>query len=59
MLPELQALLKENAGPMPTVLFYEREQRTLALSEQYNIRPNPELIRRIELLFGPGSAKVK
>lgn len=59
VLPELQALLKENAGPMPTVLFYEREQRTLALSEQYNIRPNPELIRRIELLFGPGSAKVK
>ncbi|MDF2923010.1 MAG: polymerase subunit alpha [Paenibacillaceae bacterium] len=59
ILPGLQSLLKENPGPMQTVLFYEREQRTLALSEQYSIRPSPELISSINSLLGPGSAKVK
>jgi DNA polymerase III subunit alpha len=59
MLPRLQALLKENSGPLQTVLFYEREQRTLALNEHYNVRPTPELIRQIDTLLGAGSAKVK
>lgn len=59
VLPQLQALLKENAGSLETVLFYEREQRMLALSAQYNIKPTPELIRQIDQLLGPGSAKVK
>ncbi|WP_438446145.1 DNA polymerase III subunit alpha [Gorillibacterium sp. sgz5001074] len=59
VLPRLQALLKMSPGPLQTVLFYERGQRTLALSEQYNVKPNPELLKRIEQLLGPGSAKVK
>lgn len=59
MLPRLQALLKSSPGPLQTVLFYERGQRTLALSEQYSIKPSPELIRQIENLLGQGSAKVK
>lgn len=59
VLPKLQALLKENPGPLQTVLFYERGQRTLALNDAYNVKPNPELLKRIEQILGPGSAKVK
>jgi len=59
VLSALQALLKQNAGPCGTVLFYEREQKTLALNSVYNVKPSPELIQRIEELLGPGSAKVK
>lgn len=59
VLSTLQALLKEHAGQLQTVLFYEQGQKTIALSEQYNIKPSPELIRRIEGLLGPGTAKVK
>lgn len=59
VLPELQALLKSSPGPVQTVLFYERGQRTLALSDQYSVKPSPDLVRRIDELLGPGSAKVK
>jgi DNA polymerase III subunit alpha len=59
ILPELQALLKSGNGPLQTVLFYERDQRTLALSDQYSVKPSPELIRSIDNLLGTGSAKVK
>ncbi|PLT47002.1 hypothetical protein B8V81_1226 [Paenibacillus pasadenensis] len=41
------------------MLFYERESRTMALSERYRVKPSPELIERIESLLGPGCAVVK
>ncbi len=59
ILPQLEALLKAAKGPLETVLFYEREQRLLALSDQYRIKPSPELIASIDQLLGEGSAKVK
>ncbi|MNC09829.1 DNA polymerase III subunit alpha [compost metagenome] len=59
ILPRLEALLKSAKGPLETVLFYEREQRLLALSDQYRIKPSPELIDSIDQLLGAGSAKVK
>ena len=59
LLPQLEALLKSAKGPLETVLFYEREQRLLALSDQYRIKPSPELIASIDQLLGEGSAKVK
>lgn len=58
-LKKLQALLAANAGPLPTVLFYEREQKAKALSERYNVKPSPALFREIEALFGEGAVKVK
>ncbi|MCM3746796.1 hypothetical protein M3223_05440 [Paenibacillus pasadenensis] len=58
-LERLKALLAEHAGPLGTVLFYEREGRTLELSERYRVKPSPELIERIEQLFGKGAAVVK
>ncbi|MGN7454697.1 DNA polymerase III subunit alpha [Paenibacillus pasadenensis] len=59
VLEQLKTLLAEHAGPLGTVLFYERESRTMALSERYRVKPSPELIERIESLLGPGCAVVK
>lgn len=58
-LGQLQALLQKHAGAMPVVLFYEREQRLLALSEAYHVKPSPSLIREIGELMGADSARVK
>lgn len=58
LLTRLQALLQANKGNLPVVLFYEREQKTLALSAKYNVKPSPELIQEIDRLLGAGSAKV-
>ncbi|WP_238403120.1 hypothetical protein, partial [Paenibacillus mesophilus] len=58
-LGRLQALLQQHAGPMPVVLFYEREQRVLGLSDAYNVKPSPDLIREIGEIMGPDSARVK
>ncbi|RKN85510.1 DNA polymerase III subunit alpha [Paenibacillus ginsengarvi] len=58
-LGQLQALLQQHAGAMPVVLFYEREQRLLALSETYSVKPSPELIRGISEIMGADSARVK
>jgi len=55
----LQSLLQRHAGAMPVVLFYEREQRLLALNEAYNVKPSPDLIKEIGDIMGPDSARVK
>ena len=55
----LKALLAEHSGPLGTVLFYEREGRTIALSERYRVKPSQELIAQIEALLGKGAAVVK
>jgi len=58
-LEKLKRLLVAHHGPLPTVLFYEREQRTLALSEQYSVKPSPELFGAVEELLGKGTIAVK
>lgn len=58
-LARLKSLLAGHAGPLDTVLFYEREQRTLALSDSYRVRPSPELFRAIEALLGEGAVVVR
>ncbi|MGU3473086.1 DNA polymerase III subunit alpha, partial [Paenibacillus sp. D51F] len=58
-LERLKALLADHPGPLSTVLFYESEGRTIALSERYKIKPSPELVGGIEGLLGKGSAVVK
>ncbi|WP_438431897.1 DNA polymerase III subunit alpha [Gorillibacterium sp. sgz500922] len=57
-LVKLQALLQANAGPLPVVLFYERGQKPVALSDKYRVKPSPELIEAIDALMGARSAKV-
>ncbi|MFC0393200.1 DNA polymerase III subunit alpha [Paenibacillus mendelii] len=58
-LEQLKALLAGNNGPLETVLFYESQQKTVALSDAYRVKPSVQLIARIEALFGKGSAVVK
>ncbi|WP_308638684.1 DNA polymerase III subunit alpha [Paenibacillus silvisoli] len=58
-LEKLKALLTASGGTYETVLFYEREGRTVALSDAFRIKPSPELLQRIESIFGKGSAVVK
>lgn len=58
-LEQLKALLSGNSGPLETVLFYENKQQTVALSNNYRVKPSPQLIADIEHLFGKGSAVVK
>jgi len=59
VLKDLQALLSAHRGPLPTVLFYERERKTLALNDAYRVDPSPELTAAVEKLLGDGSARVK
>jgi DNA polymerase-3 subunit alpha len=58
-LSRLRELLQRHAGAMPVVLFYERDQRLLALNDTYRVKPSPELIREIDEMMGADSARVK
>jgi DNA polymerase-3 subunit alpha len=55
----LKLLLKSHPGLYPTLLYYEKEHRTVALSNEHNVGPTPELIEAIEELLGAGSIKIK
>ncbi|MNB68738.1 DNA polymerase III subunit alpha [compost metagenome] len=59
LLQQLQELLQSAPGGVPTLLFYERGQRLIALSDSYRIEPSPELAGRIEALLGPGTLRMK
>ncbi|PZD94056.1 hypothetical protein DNH61_19040, partial [Paenibacillus sambharensis] len=59
LLAQLKQLLASHAGPLDTVLFYEREQKTMVLSEKSRVKPSPSLIAEIDKLLGKGSAVVK
>jgi DNA polymerase-3 subunit alpha len=59
VLEKLKQLLVSHHGPLATVLFYERDQRSLALSEQYSVKPSPELFNAVEDLLGKGAIAVK
>jgi DNA polymerase-3 subunit alpha len=54
---QLKTLLKLHKGQLPVVLFYEQGARLLALS--YQVDASPDLIRRIEIIMGKDSVKVK
>ncbi|WP_338555200.1 DNA polymerase III subunit alpha [Paenibacillus sp. KS-LC4] len=58
-LERLKQLLAEHPGQLDTVLFYEREQKLIALSDSYRVKPSPELFGEIEQLFGEGAVVVK
>ncbi|MFF2091993.1 DNA polymerase III subunit alpha [Paenibacillus sp. NPDC058174] len=58
-LGKLQSLLAGHNGPLDTVLFYERSQKSIALNDSYRVKPSPQLFTAIEQLLGPGSVAVK
>lgn len=55
----LKLLLKSCGGGVPTVLRYERTRRTVALSDEFNVLPSPELFEKVEKLLGEGSIRAK
>ncbi|MCM3630029.1 DNA polymerase III subunit alpha [Paenibacillus glycanilyticus] len=59
VLEQLKKLLAAHHGQLDTVLFYEREQRSLALSETYRTKPSPQLFGAIEQLLGQGAVIVR
>lgn len=59
ILEQLKQLLAEHPGVLDTVLFYEREQRSIALSDSYRVKPSPQLFNAIEKLFGQGAIVVR
>ncbi|CAM2969442.1 DNA polymerase III subunit alpha [Paenibacillus sediminis] len=59
LLTKLKALLQQHSGPVQTVLYYESTQKVLALSDQYRIKPSPELFHQMEMMLGEGTVKVK
>lgn len=57
VLVRLKELLAAHPGPLATVLFYEHDQKSIALSG--GVKPSEELLREIEKLLGGGTAVVK
>jgi DNA polymerase-3 subunit alpha len=59
ILAHLKALLTLHKGDLQVVLFYEKEQKSVALNNQYNVNPSESFIRSIEALMGSGTIKVQ
>ncbi|TNJ59515.1 DNA polymerase III subunit alpha [Paenibacillus hemerocallicola] len=58
-LSKLKQLLQQHKGPLGVILYYERSKNSIRLSEQYSIKPSPQLVQAIEALLGPQSVKLK
>lgn len=58
-LSRLKELLQNHPGPVATILFYERDQKLLALSDNYRIKPTEELFAAIESMLGAGTVRIK
>jgi DNA polymerase-3 subunit alpha len=58
-LSRLKELLQNHPGPVATILFYERDQKLLALSDNYRIKPTQELFAAIESMLGAGTVRIK
>lgn len=59
LLARLKQLLQQHSGPVATVLFYEQQQKLLALSDAYRIKPSPSLFSEMEQMLGEGTVKIK
>ncbi|MEK3881742.1 DNA polymerase III subunit alpha [Paenibacillus sp. PL2-23] len=59
VLSRLKSLLLSQPGPLDTVLFYERENKLIALSDSHRVNGSEALRQGIEGLLGAGTAVVK
>lgn len=59
VLSRLKGLLLSQPGPLDTVLFYERENKMIALSDSHRVNGAAELRRAIEELLGEGTVVVR
>lgn len=58
-LARLKELLSAHHGELDTVLFYERDQKSIALSGAYRVKPSPKLFGEVEGLLGAGTIVVR
>lgn len=58
-LVRLKQLLQKHSGQLQVALFYERNQKAVALSDAYRVKPSPELFQAVETLLGASSIRVK
>lgn len=59
ILAQLKSMLQQHTGTLQVVLFYEREQKMVALNNQYNVKPSEAFIQSLEALMGSGAIKVQ
>jgi DNA polymerase-3 subunit alpha len=59
LLARLREQLKSPDGRLGVILVYEREHKTIALSDRYRVTPSPEWIRKIEAMMGEGSVRIR
>ncbi|MDP5274408.1 DNA polymerase III subunit alpha [Chengkuizengella axinellae] len=58
-LVKLKELLKNHAGALEVILYYEQTQKIVALNDSYNIKPSKELFSAIEAFMGKETVKVR
>ncbi|ULL14392.1 DNA polymerase III subunit alpha [Paenibacillus sp. H1-7] len=59
VLARLKEMLLDHEGPLPVILYYEKSQKTLRLSDQFKVKPSPKLFQAMEELLGKETVKVK
>jgi len=59
ILAQLKSMLQQHTGALQVVLFYEKEQKMVALNNQYNVKPSEAFVQSIEALMGNGAIKVQ
>lgn len=59
VLNRLKELLLNHQGDIDTALFYERENRMIALSDSHRVKPSEELKQALEKLLGPGTVAIR
>ncbi|RIX46332.1 DNA polymerase III subunit alpha [Paenibacillus nanensis] len=59
VLNRLKELLLAHPGTVDTALFYERENRLIALSDSHRVEPSKELKLAVETLLGPGTVAIR
>jgi len=58
-LNELKEILKNTVGKSPVILYYEKNKKTIQLSDIYNVEISDNLINIIEKLFGEDSIAIR
>ncbi|WP_282936931.1 DNA polymerase III subunit alpha [Paenibacillus sp. RC67] len=59
VLTRLKELLLQHEGPLSVILYYEKSQKTISLSDQFKVKPSPKLFQAMEELLGKDTVKVK
>lgn len=58
-LQNLQQILRAERGMSPVILYYAGKRHSVQLTEEYNITPKSDTIRKIEKIIGEGMVIIK